>query len=272
MSAPRRRGGRATSFSAATVLLRAARMAGTSVAASATAIASADDLRHRARRDRWRACGADQGGAGVGEQRRGQPSGAEPDRPRRAARARGSRRGRSPRPRSACRRRPSAARPGARTPTAGVRRGRPRSRSRAARGASAPARAPSCPSWTSSASSDAIPSQLRQARDGGNGGRASRNARSDERPGVAGAGELQVEQRRSSAGSPSTSARVASASVIQITPTSSRSSSGPGSAGRVEPGRAGVGELSKPSECRQACRSRGSDRAAAPRSPRSRRR
>ena len=39
-SAPRRRGGRATSLIAATVLVRAARMAGTSVAESATASAT----------------------------------------------------------------------------------------------------------------------------------------------------------------------------------------------------------------------------------------
>ena len=78
---------RAASASALTVLVRAARMAGTSVAASATASATATTTPGGGGGERRRARGADQGGAGTGEQRRGQPAG-QPARPPPRARAR----------------------------------------------------------------------------------------------------------------------------------------------------------------------------------------
>ena len=77
-----RRGARAESASARTVLVRAARTAGTKVAATATPSATAVTSADRGHGERRRTRAAEEAGAGIGEQWSGQPSERQPGRRR----------------------------------------------------------------------------------------------------------------------------------------------------------------------------------------------
>ena len=77
-----RRGGRAASARAWTVLVRAARTAGTKVATTATPRATAVTMSGRGQGERRRTRAAEEAGTGIGEQGSGQPSGRQPSRGR----------------------------------------------------------------------------------------------------------------------------------------------------------------------------------------------
>ena len=117
ISESRRLGRRGASARALTVLIRAARIAGTSVDASATASATPRAADDRDERERRRSRSTDEVGLGLGEQRGGTPAGQQADEGRDERQERGSRPGRSPRPGPACRRRPSSS-PTRRVPSA----------------------------------------------------------------------------------------------------------------------------------------------------------